>query len=76
MTVIAIHEALFQPKHYEFLLYAFVDKQGKYLDNPIKKTRLYSFDPLKPHFYIAIFLISVQKHWLWVLIRTASPRWF
>ena len=41
---------------------------------------LYNFDPLKPHFYIVklgftgiyiIFLISVQKHRLWVLIRTA-----
>ena len=45
------------------------------------KTRLYNFDPLKPHFYIVklgftgvyiIFLISAQKHRLWVLIRTAS----
>ena len=51
----------------------------------ITKTRLYSFDPLKPHFYIVklgftwvyiIFLISAQKHRLWVLVRTASPRWF
>ena len=47
----------------------------------ITKTRLYSFDPLKPHFYIGklgftgvyiIFLISAQKHRLWVLVRTAS----
>ena len=38
------------------------------------KTRLYNFDPLKPHFYIVklgftgvyiIFLISAQKHRLW-----------
>ena len=51
----------------------------------ITKTRLYNFDPLKPHFYIVklgftgvyiIFLISVQKHRLWVLVRTASPRRF
>ena len=37
--------------------------------------------PLKPHFYIVklgftgvniIFLISAQKHILWVLVRTAS----
>ena len=42
----------------------------------ITKTRLYNFDPLKPHFYIVklgftgvyiIFLISAQKHRLWVL---------
>ena len=45
------------------------------------KTCLYKFDPLKPHFYIVklgltgvyiIFLISAQKHRLWVLVRTAS----
>ena len=45
-------------------------------------TCLYDFDPLKPHFYIVklgftrvyiIFLNSVQKHRLWVLVRTASP---
>ena len=50
---------------------------------PITKTYLYNFDPLKPHFYIEklgftgvyiIFLISAQKHRLWVLVRTASPR--
>ena len=44
----------------------------------ITKTYLYNFDPLKPHFYIVklgftgvgiIFLISAQKHRLWVLIR-------
>ena len=41
------------------------------LDKPITKTCLYSFDPLKPHFYIVkleftgvhiIFLISGKKH--------------
>ena len=51
----------------------------------ITKTRLYNFDPLKPHFYIVkqgfagvyiIFLISTQKHRLWVLVRTASARRF
>ena len=51
----------------------------------ITKTFLYNFDPLKPHFYIVklrftgvyiIFLISAQKHRLWVLVRTASPRQF
>ena len=49
----------------------------------ITKTYLYNFDPLKPHFYIVklgftgvytIFLIFAQKHRLWVLVRTASPR--
>ena len=51
----------------------------------ITKTCLYNFDPLKPHFYIVklgftvvyiIFVISAQKHRLWVLVRTASTRWF
>ena len=51
----------------------------------ITKTYLYNIDLLKPHFYIIklgftgvyiIFLISAQKHRLWVLIRTASPRRF
>ena len=51
----------------------------------ITKTFLYYTDPLKPHFYIVklgftgvyiIFLIFAQKHGLWVLVRTASPRRF
>ena len=45
--------------------------------NNITKTCLYNFDPLKPHFYkvklgftgvYIIFLISAQKHGLWVLV--------
>ena len=52
---------------------------------PITKTCLYEVDPLKPHFYIVklgftgvyiIFLISAQKHKLWVFVRTASLRRF
>ena len=48
-------------------------------------TNTYNVDPLQPHFYIAKlgftgvyinFLISAQKHRLWVLVRTASPRRF
>ena len=44
----------------------------------ITKTYLYNFNPLKPHFYIVkleftgvfiIFLISAQKHRLWVLVE-------
>ena len=51
----------------------------------ITKTCLYNFDPRKPHFYIIklgftgvyiIFLVSAQKHRLWVLVRTASARRF
>ena len=43
----------------------------------ITKSCLYNFDSLKPEFYIIklgftgvniIFLISAQKHWLWLLI--------
>ena len=45
----------------------------------ITTTRLYNFDPIKPHFYIVklgftgvniIFLISAQKHRLLVLVRS------
>ena len=47
----------------------------------ITKTYLYNFDPLKPLYYsktgvyrgIDYFLISAQKHRLWVLVRTALP---
>ena len=55
------------------------------LVHDITKTCLYNFDPLKPHYYIVklgfagvynIFLISAQKHRLWVFIRTASSRGF
>ena len=54
--------------------------------NIITKTCLYNSPPphpLKPHFYkvklgftgvYIIFLISAQKHTLWVLVRTALPR--
>ena len=51
----------------------------------IMKNSLYDVDPLKTHFYIVklwfkgidnIFLISVQKHRLWVLVRTAHNLWF
>ena len=51
----------------------------------ITKTRLYNFNPLKPHFYIVklgftwvyiIFSYFVKKHRLWVLVRTASARRF
>ena len=59
----------------------FVVLSVKRLMTDITKTRLYNFDPLKPHFYIVklwfigiyiIFLISAQRHRLWVLVRTAS----
>ena len=45
------------------------------------RKRLYNFDPLKSHFYIVklgftgvyiIFLISAQRHRLWVLVRDGS----
>ena len=54
-------------------------------DAAITKTCHYNFDPLKPHFYSVklgftgvniIFLISAQKHRLWVLVRNASSRRF
>ena len=63
-------------------------KTNKQIDKwmyTITKTYLYNIDPLKPHFYIVklgftgvyiIFVISAQKHRLWVLVRTASTRRF
>ena len=51
----------------------------------VTKIYLHNFDPFKPHLYIVklgftgvyiIFLISAQKHRLWVLVRTASARRF
>ena len=57
----------------------------KNFKHSITKTCLYNFDPLEPHFYTVklgftgvyiIFLISAQKHRLWVPVRTASPRRF
>ena len=50
-----------------------------------KHTAYIILTPLKPYFYIVklgftgvyiIFLISAQKHGLWVLVRTASARRF
>ena len=47
------------------------------------KTCLYNFDPFKPNFYIVklgfagvyiIFLISAQKHRLWVLVTNEYPQ--
>ena len=51
----------------------------------ITKTRLYNFDPLKPHFYIVklgftgvyiVCLTFAQKPRLLLLVRTAMPRLF
>ena len=63
------------------------DTDKKRANKHITKTYLYNFHPLKPHFYIVklgftgvhlyiTFLISAQKHRLWVLVRTASARRF
>ena len=56
-----------------------------YLISGVTKTCLFNFDILKPNFYIVKpgftgvfinFLISAQKHRLWVLVRTAAARRF
>ena len=56
-----------------------------YPDFTITKTCLYNIVPHKSHIYLVklgftgvyiIFLISTQKHRLWVLVRTASLRRF
>ena len=62
-----------------------IEYYGINCSKSITKTRLYNFDPLKPHFYIVklgftglyiTFLILLKKHRLWILIRSASPRRF
>ena len=69
----------------EFKYLIFHNRIVKISEKIISKTRLYNFDPIEPHFYILklgytgvyiIFLISTQKHRLWVLVRTALLRWF
>ena len=71
-----------------FLVYALLiifSELQEPLEIDITKTYLYNLDPLKSHFYIVklgfqgvyiIFLISAQKHRLWVLVGTASVRQF
>ena len=68
-----------------YILYHCTITNADYLSFCITKTRLNNFDPFKPHFYTLkrgftgvyiIFLISAQRHRLWVLIRTASSRRF
>ena len=72
-------------EHYADRIYACNLKFEVVSEFRVTKTRLYNFDPLKPHFYIVklgfievyiIFLISAQKHRSWVLVRTASSRRF
>ena len=79
------NEDSIQPAHARSLIRVFVEceswmgemSKGLY----VTKTCLYNFDPLKLHFYVVklgftgvyiIFLISAQKHKLWVPVRTAS----
>ena len=74
------------PQHTFFFLSGAVGVRSRFWDSRnIRKTCIYNIDPLKPHFYIVrlgfigvyiIFLISAQKHRLWVLVRTASLRQF
>ena len=82
LRICALTEDSDQPVHSCSLIKVYIER---ILDSHCTKTCLYNFDPLKPHFYIVklgftgvyiIFLISAQKHRLWVLVRTASPRWF
>ena len=50
----------------------------------LRKARLYNLNLVKPHFYIVnleftginiIFLISAQKHRLWIFVRNALVNW-
>ena len=65
---------------HSLLVYSFGQHMIRKFIACITKTCLYNFDPIKPHFYIVklgftgvyiIFLISAEKHRLWVLVRTA-----
>ena len=69
----------------QWLLWNSDEQRQLILPFDFHENKLYNIDPLKPHFYIVklgftgvciIFLISAQKHRLWVLVRTASPRRF
>ena len=62
-----------------------ISKYSKRFKIIITVTYLYNYDPLKPHFYTVklgftgvyiLFLISAQKHRLWVLVRTTLLRRF
>ena len=76
--------AIFKPKKGNTASSLLPSKVVTMLDRiNITRTCLYNSDPLKPHFYIVklgftgvyfIFLISAQKHRLWVLVRTTSLR--
>ena len=75
---------------YFFLLSCtFLLKKKQFADQglcfTLRKHAYIILTPLKPHFYIVklrftgvyiIFLISAQKHRLWVLVRTVSARRF
>ena len=87
--VLVLFVRLFDLRLFGFVCFLFLLVSGKsyglWLWHSITKTYLYNYDPLKPHFYIVklgltgvyiIFLISAQKHRLWVLVRTAPPRRF
>ena len=74
---------LFRLRNILLLLRKF-SKSYYWTTEDITKTYLYNFDPLKSHFYkvklgftgvYIIFLISAQKHRLWVLVRTASQKY-
>ena len=73
--------------HYAYseTLHVWSSERHRHSTVHITKTRLYNFDPLKPHFCIVklgytgvyiIFLVLLNRHRLWVLVRTASPRRF
>ena len=78
-TAVKANRYSFKGTHSNLKVFAFHLKGGYSYKKDIMKIYLYNFDPLKPYIiklgftgvYI-IFLISDQKHRLWVLLRTAS----
>ena len=78
LNTVCKYQLLYEPKHCE-KTYRLIYAPNHH--ETITKTCIYNFDPLKPNFYIvklgftgvySIFLISTQKHRLWVLVRIAS----
>ena len=78
-----LHCSIWRNQVSDFPFFVFFLSKGNFQDFycTIMKTCLYNTDPLKPHFYIVklglievyiIFLISAQKHILWVHVRTAK----
>ena len=73
-----------RPSLYTMLEDGVDNARGNYFFRDHHENMPFITEPLKPHFYIVklgfkgvyiVFLISAQKHRLWVLVRTASKKY-